>query len=241
MYTKTSFSAAVIAVAATLISAKPFAGGNSVLKPVDEFTFFKGNGTKQANWPTSSNWSNFDDLWEANLPLIRTACTINNAGPDNSEEEIALLKKNLLSITLESDIDVDQRVALALMMQESQGCVRMPTTGTNIKRPGLFQSPNGAGTCAGLDSCSESMIVQMIRDGLAGTPDDPGFASLITKAGTDLGQFGELAVYGGSRLYNSGSVNPKDMNDNRGVGSKCYCVEVANRLQGWTFAPSTCK
>ncbi|RYC61012.1 hypothetical protein CHU98_g5198 [Xylaria longipes] len=58
----------------------------------------------------------------------------------------------------------------ALAKEESKGCVCIPTTGNGIFNPGLMQSHNGAGTCAGVNPCPQSQILQMIRDGTAGTP-----------------------------------------------------------------------
>ena len=42
---------------------------------------------------------------------------------------------------------VDHRFILAVIMQESGGCVRAPTTNYGVRNPGLMQDHNGSGTC----------------------------------------------------------------------------------------------
>jgi hypothetical protein len=66
---------------------------------------------------------------------------------------------------------VDPRFVLAIIMEESGGCVRVPTTNGVVRNPGLMQSHNGDGTCNSdishlvSEPCPESEILQMITDG----------------------------------------------------------------------------
>jgi hypothetical protein len=64
---------------------------------------------------------------------------------------------------------VDHRFILAVIMQESGGCVRAPTTNYGVRNPGLMQSHDGSGTCNDnnyvQNPCPNSEIDQMIADG----------------------------------------------------------------------------
>lgn len=64
---------------------------------------------------------------------------------------------------------VDHRFILAIIMQESGGCVRAPTTYGSVRNPGLMQSHDGTGTCNDnnyvQNPCPNSEIDQMIADG----------------------------------------------------------------------------
>lgn len=65
-------------------------------------------------------------------------------------------------------------------------------------------------------------ILQMIRDGTEGTKDGPGLKQLHAKYGN---------YYSAFRAYNSGSVDPKDLNDALGA-TATYVQSAANRLMG---------
>lgn len=237
MFSKVAIPAAV--AMASFTSALPTSNFSRAAVQ-DTYTFFQGDGSVAAGWPSVNDWADFDGLWEANLPLIQKACSNNNFGIDNSDEETALIKTHLVDVAQEAN--VDSRVALAIMMQESKGCVRVPTTDNGVKNPGLFQTHNGIGSCDGLNPCPEEQIVQMIRDGLLGTADGAGIQQTTAQATTELGATAGDAqsVYGGARIYNSGSLTPTDLNDGRG-STKCYAVDVANRLTGFTLATSSCQ
>ena len=68
---------------------------------------------------------------------------------------------------------VDNRFVLAIIMQESGGCVRAPTSNFGVRNPGLMQDHDGQGTCnpvpnhpeKALNPCPQSQINQMIKDG----------------------------------------------------------------------------
>jgi hypothetical protein len=163
---------------------------------------------------------------------------------------------------------VDNRFVLAIVMQESGGCVRAPTTNFGVRNPGLMQSHDGKGTCndrgSVLNPCPQSEITQMINDGSQYSPISlhlhsfgcyrykiaHGFHPLAagTSSGDGLSQIlnrlgGSSAAaqsfYKTARIYNSGSVDASGKLE-KGIATHCYASDVANRLLGWTFAPHGC-
>lgn len=200
----------------------------------DTYTFYQGNG---ADWPSQSQWGSFDELWEANLPLMRQSCGWNSWGADNSDAEINSIKSAISQVAGEGN--VDQRFILAIVMQESKGCVRVPTTNNGVVNPGLMQSHNGSGSCAGQNPCPDETIVQMIRDGTTGTPDGDGIQQTLATTSAALGATDARAHYAAARLYNSGSVDYDNLN-NGFTSTMCYATDVANRFTGWTLAPASC-
>lgn len=158
-------------------------------------------------------------------------------GADNSATEIANIKSSINQVSGETG--VDNRFILAIVMQESKGCVRAPTTNNGVRNPGLMQSHNGSGSCAGVNPCPAGTITQMIRDGTAGTSSGEGLKGAIERAQRDTGDGSVRKFYAGARNYNSGSANYANLNDGRG-STPCYSSDVANRLTGWTLAPSRC-
>lgn len=204
----------------------------------DIYTFYKGDGSAAAGWPTIEKWASFDSLWKINLPFIEKACTnLRTGAADNSPTEIAQIKKALDDVSKEAGID--KRVGLALMMQESKGCVRVGTTAVEVKNPGLLQSHEGV-NCIGKTPCPEATIRQMFKDGLEGTKSGDGLKQTIAAAQKQLNAKGAQAVYGGARKYNSGSIKTGDLNF-RFSATACYASDIANRLTGWIASPSKCK
>lgn len=134
---------------------------------------------------------------------------------------------------------VDHRFILAIIMQESGGCVRVQSTSYSVTNPGLMQSHEGSHTCDpnGVETypCPQSEITGMISDGTAGTSSGDGLAACINQSGaTDVS-----AYYKAARIYNSGSIAASgDLG--QGVATHCYASDVANRLTGWTTATKTC-
>lgn len=138
--------------------------------------------------------------------------------------------------------------AFAIMMQESGGCVAVATTGTDPHNPGLFQAYNGAGSCFDtsqcsgtnckqLSTCSTSSIVQMVRDGVCGTPTAPGggYQKGLQQdyADPQVATASEEAQrwYRVARLYNSGSIDTANLNDGF-TSTNCYVMDIANRITG---------
>lgn len=134
--------------------------------------------------------------------------------------------------------DVDQRFVFAIVMQESNGCVRAPTTFNGVRNPGLMQDHNGNASCndQGIiqTPCPADVVLQMISNGVKGTETGLGLKQCIQDAGT----VGASKYYRAARLYNSGAVVDTDLSI--GDGTACFASDVANRLMGWTFAPHVC-
>jgi hypothetical protein len=133
---------------------------------------------------------------------------------------------------------IDPRFIFAILMQESNGCVRAPTTNYGVRNPGLMQSHNGAGTCndgSVTNPCPISEVTQMIQDGTAGTSSGDGLKQCLAETGaTDVSMY-----YKAARIYNSGSI-ASSKNLGQGIATHCYASDIANRLTGWASGPSSC-
>lgn len=230
MYTKVSIAITSLAAVASAAPSK------LVARFGDSYTFYQGDGSANAGWPSEDSWGSFSDLWNANYPLLQQSCGWNGWGADNSADEINNINGAINQVSGETGVDA--RFILAIVMQESKGCVRVPTTNNGVVNPGLMQSHNGSGSCVGVNPCPYDTILQMIRDGTAGTSDGAGIQGTVDQASGAIGG-GSRAFYAGARLYNSGSVDYNNLNN--GLGSTgCYSTDVANRLTGWTLASSQC-
>jgi len=134
---------------------------------------------------------------------------------------------------------VDHRFILATIIQESGGCVRVPTTDYGIPNPGLMQDHNGVGTCNSdgkvSNPCPGATIFQMVTDGTAGTPDGDGLAQSINTSGWGT----DADFYRAARLYNSGAIDESG-NLQAGIATHCYSSDIANRLTGWVKAEHGC-
>ncbi|KAI0453307.1 putative muramidase [Xylaria acuta] len=203
----------------------------------DVYHKYTGDGSGAAGWPVTSNWGEFEALWSLNLPLIKQSCGWNNWGADNSADEISHIKSAITQVA--SETGVKARFILLIIMQESKGCVRVRTTGNGVVNPGLMQSHNGAGTCAGVNPCPQSKILQMIRDGTAGTSSGDGLKQVLARTVEHYGSYQPAAYYAAARLYNSGTVDYSHL-ENGFTSTACYASDVANRATGWTLAASTC-
>jgi hypothetical protein len=177
----------------------------------------------------------------ANIPILKQSCQgFDPSLPNNSDEENANLKSAISSVG--SSSGVDPRFILAIVMQESNGCVRVDTTNGGVRNPGLMQSHNGQGTCNDngvvQSPCPADQITQMIKDGtngVSGGAGGPGLADLIQQAGTS----DDSKYYIAARMYNSGSVAAGG-NLGAGGATHCYSTDVANRLVGWTTGTTEC-
>lgn len=204
----------------------------------DSYTMYSGDGSTSSGWPSEDKWASFDDSWAANVDTIKISCS-QFGQEDPSDQEIADTKSAIVSVAGETG--VDSRFILAIMMQESKGCVRAPTTTWSHANPGLFQSYQGPGSCnpdgTGIVPCPASTIKQMVTDGVAGTTIGKGFGlkQNLDKSTAD----GAQKYYQAARVYNAGSV-PSDGNLGAPGATPCYCSDVANRLTGWATADSGC-
>lgn len=163
--------------------------------------------------------------------------------PDDTAQEIEDMRQAIVSIS--GLTGLDERFILAVIMQESTGCVRVITTAYSHANPGLMQSYNGTGSCNGNSPavgisgdvqypCPQAEIYQQILDGSNGTVWGPGLRQDYAQQGhTDVSGY-----YRTARLYNGGSLSE----DGSLEGPCCtpsYVSDIANRLTGWAYAPNT--
>lgn len=220
---------AIIAAAlAACVSAAP---ATTPAKRSGSYVCYSGDGSPGDGWPTTSDWLDFSDLWNLQQNVLQNSCGWNGWGANDSADEISDIYNAIQSVS--SSTGVDARFILATIMQESEGCVRVPTTDNGVVNPGLMQDHDGSGTCAGVSPCPASEIQQMIQDGAGGTSSGDGLQQLLSQAQShDTSGTESQAVYIAARLYNSGSADYSDLND--GVGSTgSYANDIANRLTGW--------
>ena len=191
----------------------------------DVYTYYTGGPSK---FPDPSQWVSFQNMWNANLPNIKQSCQWLGYPPDNSDLDNAYLF-NAIQDRANASL-VDHRFILAIVLQESHGCVNVggTTSSGGVQNPGLMQSHNG-------DSYSKSnpwlSILLMIQDGVQGTKSGDGLVQLLNTYGDP---------YSASRGYNSGYI-PKSGDLSEAAGATaCYVSDVANRLTGWVNAKSTC-
>ena len=205
----------------------------------DTYNFFQGDGSTNDGWPATTSWVSFADMWATNSANMGCPSGVT----PNSPEEIQDIHDAIEQIAQVSG--VDHRFILAIVMQESSGCVRVQTTvspdGT-VTNPGLMQDHDGTGTCnptpggSPTTPCPDIEIVQMIEDGTQGTSQGDGLVQLINQQTV----VGAEAFYRAARLYNSGSIPSNgDLGGSPGA-TLCYASDIANRLSGWVTAARTC-
>jgi len=205
----------------------------------DTYTLHRGGGA--AGFPAINLWVNFLDMFNANKPSMFESCEDNGWGANDSHEEVGDIYNAIEAVAAQTL--VDHRFILAIIMQESNGCVRVPTTFSaegDVRNPGLMQDHNGSGTCVGVNPCPQSKITQMIKDGTAGTSSGDGLAACINEAQNQYGVTGAQAFYYAARIYNSGEIPDPNNLGNSDDSTNCYVSDVANRLTGWVNAPSSC-
>ena len=177
--------------------------------------------------------------WDANSKKMSTSCPTGT--PANTKEEIAAIKDGIEEAA--KDAEIDHRFILAIIMQESGGCVRVKTTYSpapdNIRNPGLMQDFNGEHTCNDptkgtpmQSPCVDTTVKGMITDG-AGVTNEGGLKQAIAKSNAS----DDSKYYKAARIYNSGSIDPSG-NLGKGVATHCYVSDVASRLTGWVSAES---
>ncbi|KAH0022598.1 carbohydrate-binding module family 50 protein, partial [Aureobasidium melanogenum] len=202
------------------------------------YKMYTGNGTVAAGWPAQSQWMDFDDMFTANIPIMQQSCANNGWGANNSPTEIADIKAAITKVSAASG--VDPRFILAIVMQESNGCVRVVTTSWSVANPGLMQDHAGSGTCnsGGViqDPCPASEIEQMIVDGTEGTASGDGLVQCLKETDvTDVSMY-----YRAARIYNGGLGGYHADDLGTGCCTLCYASDVANRLTGWSSGLSGC-
>ncbi|KIW73225.1 hypothetical protein PV04_01359 [Phialophora macrospora] len=211
----------------------------------NNYTQYTGDGSSNAGWPSALSWISFNDMWVANQNIISRSCNRLYDAPNMSDQEIQDLYNAIKQVSQQTR--VDHRFILAAAMQETGGCVRAKTSvspdGT-VRNPGILQSFRGNHTCNDngkvQNPCPKEQILGMIQDGVAGTANGGhGYASDINAQATVDGVEYAQAYYRAARLYNSGEIDPSgDLG--KGSATHCYSSDIANRLTGWTDAPSAC-
>lgn len=210
---------------------------------------YKGDGSTAAGWPSAKSWvKTFDEMWNANLNIIQQSCQAFSV-PLNSKTEIAQLKAAIISTAEKTK--VDSRFILAIVLQESQGCVRVWSTANGIHNPGLMQSMNGKHTCNDGEGkvgnvqnpCPKSEIEGMITDGVGGTStmsdgSDGGLSQHLKTSGWKAGATNHAeSYYVAARKYNAGPNS--DIKNLGGPGATpSYASDVTNRLCGVAFTKS---
>ncbi|OQD69056.1 hypothetical protein PENPOL_c002G07601 [Penicillium polonicum] len=217
----------------TLIQAIPH-GANSHhslhRRAAATYALMGGNGEASDGWPSLSQWSEYETLWGLNQILIAASC-------DNSDDETSDINTSIKSVA--SETGVDPRFILAIIMQESKGCVRVQSTNNGVVNTGLMQSHAGEGSCnkdgSKTTPCPSSMIKQMIQDGTAGTTQGDGLKQCFEA------QSGATATkyYKAARTYNSGSIDSSG-NLGQGGATHCYASDIANRVRGWAGDVTEC-
>ena len=205
----------------------PSTGGGSDKVSCTSRQLFKGDGSTGAGWPSDDTWVSFDTLWNINLQTLTSSCTQFNA-ENNSDEEIDQIKSAIENVAKSSG--VDSRFILATVMQESKGCVRVPTTSVSVANPGLMQDHAGTHDCTNTNPCPNDQILGMIQDGTSGTASGDGLQQILANLKTT----GSQQVYQAARIYNSGSIPPSgDLSE--GGATSSYASDIADRLGGCVF------
>jgi hypothetical protein len=131
---------------------------------------------------------------------------------------------------------VDARLILAVIITESHGCVRVPSTSLSVSNPGLMQAygPHANGSCAEptlLKPCPAAQIERMVLDGTDSNPAGVNLKDLIVTANaSDVSRY-----YKAVRMYNSGPLSIHEDGDlsGRPAANACYASDLANRLLGY--------
>ncbi|KAG4434910.1 hypothetical protein IFR05_009608 [Cadophora sp. M221] len=184
-------------------------GGGTVPPSTGSYVDYSGPAT---SFPSPSQWASYSTLWAKNASLMSFS---------DSASEIALIGSSIPQVATETQLDA--RVILCIIMQESGGNVRVGNTFNGVVNTGIMQAYNGASFNPADPAGS---ILQMIRDGAGGTRNGPG----LRQAWLEFGNYYEAA-----RKYNSGSVDRGQLNNPLGATAG-YVRDLANRLMGHTWA-----
>lgn len=143
----------------------------------DSYTYYQGNAS---NFPSSDQWITFEDMWKANLNTFKQSCGWLDRGADNTPTMIQDIYDAIQDRANASL--VDHRIILGTILQETNGCPRVPhtTSSGGVRNPGLMQSHNGH---AYDEKHSRLSIMQMVQDGTQGTKDGWGLVQNLNTYG----------------------------------------------------------
>ncbi|KAG9237388.1 putative muramidase [Amylocarpus encephaloides] len=201
--------------------------------PVGEKQEYSGDGS---DWPKESEWVSYETMWEKASAEFTKSCP--SGVKQNTPEDMKAISEGIEKASEETK--VDKRFILAVITQESHGCVRINPTANGVHNPGLMQSHNGKFNCetVGEGECPKENIYGMIRDGTFGTTD--GSESSLAHGlqwAAEKGAKDSQATYWSARLYNAGDnsyVPGGDLVVNSGA-TNSYPSDIANRLTGHYF------
>lgn len=191
--------------------------------------FFSGPAS---SFPGKETWKDFITLFNINKPeMLQTG---------DSGEDVGRIFN---AINEAAKIGVEERVILAIIMQESTGNVGVQSTNDQggESDAGLMQcrgSPGFPGqhdlsqVGAHMELSLTISVVNPVKDQItsmvmAGTRHFK--ANLEQNNNSDTAE----AIYEACRLYNSGSLNKSDLSDGLGATAS-YVSDICNRLQGHT-------
>ncbi|KAF7197940.1 hypothetical protein HII31_00654 [Pseudocercospora fuligena] len=189
------------------------------------YTPYTGDGSVAAGWPSQSSWMPFQQLWFINQQLIISRIC------DNTEAETGWLLGAIHQVSISTGVDA--RFILAVIIEESRGCVRVQSTSLAVQNPGLMQSYEGKGSCSDpvvQRPCPYGEIAQMLNDGTASNEAGVNLKDLIAASGkNDVSKY-----YIAARMYNSGPHSIPEDQELSGPGANpCYAADIANRLLGY--------
>ncbi|KIV86718.1 hypothetical protein PV11_02314 [Exophiala sideris] len=216
--------------------------GEGIESPRDVYTFYSGDGSVERGWPPISSWLSFNAMFRNVEPYIGQGCV--DGVPANSQSETDNIRDSIIAVANQSYMD--PRFILAVVMQESNGCVRVVSTAGGNDNPGLMQSFEGTGSCDSngvpVYPCPPSVIRQMIVDGTAAPVQGPTLVSALNKAASLDNCEPAQAFYRAARLYNSGLNSLLADGDLGGApgATLCYSSDIANRLLGWVNGAKQC-
>ncbi|KAF2814726.1 uncharacterized protein BDZ99DRAFT_408085 [Mytilinidion resinicola] len=201
--------------------------------PASEKTasFYNCKGPQISDFPSFDEWISFNDMWQINEPILKLS------NPDHPNLIPTIREKIELVST---STQVDARLILAIIMEESTGNLNVPCTLGSMTNCGLMQAAGGSVSFNPKDP--ENSIEQMIRDGVRGVGEVPGLAGYLNGISwIQNAEFGN--PYLAAHLYNAGSATG---GGNLGVieggnkKSKVYASDISSRLTGWDGGYAGC-
>jgi hypothetical protein len=89
----------------------------------DRYITYYGDGSETAGWPKKESWVSFEQMFNANKAIMFSSCGWNGWGANDNGGEVGAIYDAIQQIAIETS--VDHRFILAIIIQESGGCVRV--------------------------------------------------------------------------------------------------------------------